>query len=75
MTVAHHDHHHHRDTHDHPVVLAVWDLYAEACKRFGPVATMIERDDDIPHKINKHLQLSLLLLLVDRVADFVPANV
>ena len=36
------------DTHDHPVVLAVWDLYAEACKRFGPVATMIERDDDIP---------------------------
>lgn len=36
------------DTHDHPVVQAVWDLYAEACKRFGPVATMIERDDDIP---------------------------
>ncbi len=36
------------DTHDHPVVPAVWDLYAEACKRFGPVATMIERDDDIP---------------------------
>ncbi len=36
------------DTHDHPVVPAVWDLYAEACKRFGPVATMIERDDNIP---------------------------
>ena len=36
------------DTHDHPVVPAVWNLYAEACKRFGPVATMIERDDDIP---------------------------
>ncbi len=36
------------DTHDHPVVPAVWDLYAEACKRFGPVATMIERDDHIP---------------------------
>lgn len=36
------------DTHDHPVAPAVWDLYAEACKRFGPVATMIERDDDIP---------------------------
>ena len=36
------------DTHDHPVVPAVWDLYAQACKRFGPVATMIERDDDIP---------------------------
>jgi uncharacterized protein (UPF0276 family) len=36
------------DTHDHPVAPAVWDLYAEACKRFGPVATMIERDDNIP---------------------------
>jgi uncharacterized protein (UPF0276 family) len=36
------------DTHDHPVAPAVWALYAEACRRFGPVATMIERDDDIP---------------------------
>lgn len=36
------------DTHDHPVAAAVWALYAEACRRFGPVATMIERDDDIP---------------------------
>ncbi|MES2297351.1 MAG: DUF692 domain-containing protein [Pseudomonadota bacterium] len=36
------------DTHDHPVADPVWDLYAEALRRFGPVATMIERDDDIP---------------------------
>jgi uncharacterized protein (UPF0276 family) len=36
------------DTHDHPMVPAVWDLYAQACRRFGPVATMIERDDKIP---------------------------
>lgn len=36
------------DTHDHPVAQPVWDLYAQACQRFGPVATMIERDDDIP---------------------------
>ncbi|MDZ4730878.1 MAG: DUF692 domain-containing protein [Xanthomonadales bacterium] len=36
------------DTHDHPVVDGVWDLYAHAVRRFGPVATMIERDDDIP---------------------------
>ncbi|MGH8034249.1 MAG: MNIO family bufferin maturase [Lysobacterales bacterium] len=36
------------DTHDHPVVDGVWDLYAEAVRRFGPVSTMIERDDDIP---------------------------
>lgn len=36
------------DTHDHPVAQPVWDLYAQACRRFGPVATMIERDDHIP---------------------------
>lgn len=36
------------DTHDHPVADPVWELYAEACRRFGPVATLIERDDRIP---------------------------
>jgi uncharacterized protein (UPF0276 family) len=36
------------DTHDHPVVPDVWALYGEAVQRFGPVPTMIERDDDIP---------------------------
>lgn len=36
------------DTHDHPVPEPVWALYAEALRRYGPVATMIERDDRIP---------------------------
>jgi uncharacterized protein (UPF0276 family) len=36
------------DTHDKPVSDAVWSLYAAALQRLGPVATMIERDDDIP---------------------------
>jgi uncharacterized protein len=36
------------DTHDHPIVDPVWDLYAEALKYFGPVSTMIERDDHMP---------------------------
>ena len=36
------------DTHDHPVAEAVWQLYAYAIGRIGPVATMIERDDRIP---------------------------
>ena len=36
------------DTHDHPVADPVWALYAHACRRFGAVATMIERDDHIP---------------------------
>ena len=36
------------DTHDHPIVQPVWDLYSEALARFGAVPTMIERDDNIP---------------------------
>ena len=36
------------DTHDSPVCDAVWTLYGEAVRRFGTVATMIERDDHIP---------------------------
>ena len=36
------------DTHDSPVADDVWSLYDLASRRFGPVATMIERDDDIP---------------------------
>jgi len=36
------------DTHDNDVVQGVWDLYAEAIKRYGEVSVMIERDDNIP---------------------------
>ena len=36
------------DTHDHPIVEPVWDLYRAAVERFGDVPTMIERDDNIP---------------------------
>jgi uncharacterized protein (UPF0276 family) len=36
------------DTHDHDIVDPVWDLYRRALRRFGPVSTMIERDDHIP---------------------------
>lgn len=36
------------DTHDNDIVQGVWDLYAEAVKRYGDVSVMIERDDNIP---------------------------
>jgi len=36
------------DTHDHPIIDAVWTLYAEAVRLFSGVPTMIERDDNIP---------------------------
>ena len=36
------------DTHDAPVRDEVWELYKACQKRFGPVSTIIERDDNIP---------------------------
>jgi uncharacterized protein len=36
------------DTHDAPLIEAVWSLYTQAVRRFGKVATMIERDENIP---------------------------
>ena len=36
------------DTHDHAVADPVWKLYVQALERFGPISTMIERDDNIP---------------------------
>ncbi|MFY9329246.1 MAG: DUF692 domain-containing protein [Georgfuchsia sp.] len=36
------------DTHSRPVYEPVWALYADALARFGPIATLIEWDNDIP---------------------------
>ncbi len=36
------------DAHGSPVADPVWRLYARVIDRIGPVATLIERDDDIP---------------------------
>ena len=36
------------DTHDQPVPSPVWDLFAHVIAEAGPVAVMIERDDNIP---------------------------
>jgi len=55
------------DTHDHPVPEPVWALYAEAVRRFGAVATMVERDDDIP-------PLAELVLELDRARAIAADN-
>jgi uncharacterized protein len=36
------------DTHDAAIIDPVFDLYGYACRRLGPISTMIERDDKIP---------------------------
>ncbi len=46
------------DTHDMPVRSEVWSLYADAVRRFGPLATCIERDDNIPSLDELRAELS-----------------
>src|SRR5580658_9238999 len=36
------------DTHDHPVIDPVWQLYEHALRRIGPTATLLEWDAHIP---------------------------
>lgn len=36
------------DSHGAPIAEAIWALYRYALRRVGPVATLIERDNDIP---------------------------
>src|SRR5690606_37496725 len=36
------------DTHDMPVRDEVWALYQSAVRRFGSLATCLERDDNVP---------------------------
>jgi uncharacterized protein (UPF0276 family) len=36
------------DTHDHPVIEPVWQLYERAIERCRPTATLLEWDDNIP---------------------------
>ena len=50
------------DTHDQPVAEPVWDLYRYTCEHFGEVATMIERDDNIP-------ELDVLLTELERARN------
>jgi hypothetical protein len=47
------------DTHDQPVPTSVWDLYAHVMPLLGLVATMIERDDDIPPLADLLAELSV----------------
>jgi len=66
---GHEDHGHYIiDTHDHPVADPVWQLYAEALRRFGPVSTMIERDDNIPPLDDLLAELDQARRIATRVA-------
>ncbi|MHB8679346.1 MAG: MNIO family bufferin maturase [Rudaea sp.] len=59
------------DTHDQPVPDPVWDLYADAVRRFGPVSTMIERDDNIPPLADLIAELDHARAIAGPIADSV----
>lgn len=58
------------DTHDATVVDPVWTLYRAAVRRFGPVATMIERDAEIPPLADLVRELDLARLHASAVEAF-----
>jgi uncharacterized protein len=57
------------DTHDADVCDAVWELYGDAVRMFGPVATMIERDDHIPPLAEVIAELDCARALAARVLE------
>jgi len=61
------------DTHDREVCDGVWDLYSEAIARLGSVATMIERDDNIPPLPELLDELNMARLLAARAMEPVAA--
>ncbi|MHB8745736.1 MAG: MNIO family bufferin maturase [Gammaproteobacteria bacterium] len=61
------------DTHDQPVIEAVWELYAAALRRFGPVSTMIERDDNIPPLTELTAELEQARHIGERILQHIAA--
>ncbi|MCB1874658.1 MAG: DUF692 domain-containing protein [Chromatiales bacterium] len=47
------------DTHDQDVCDSVWSLYRHVIERFGPISTMIERDDNIPEFSELEAELAI----------------
>jgi uncharacterized protein len=57
------------DTHDTEVPEPVWELYAQAVRRFGAVSVMIERDDHIPPLEELCAELTQARALCQRALD------
>lgn len=55
------------DAHNHPVAEPVWQLYQSLLQRTGPVATLIEWDNDVP-------DLSVLMAQRERAATVIAGS-
>lgn len=61
------------DTHDAIVPEEVWALYRQAVSRFGPVSTIIERDDHIPPLDELVAELSTARTIANEILRAMPA--
>jgi hypothetical protein len=57
------------DTHDHPVIDPVWQLYERALRRTGPTATLLEWDDRIPPFAEVHNEALKAKQYLDAVSN------
>jgi uncharacterized protein (UPF0276 family) len=55
------------DTHDTPIRPEVFSLYGKALEEFGPISTMIERDDNIPPLAELIAELDMARAVARRV--------
>ena len=62
------------DTHDHPVLDPVWDLYARAIELAGPTATLLEWDDRIPSFEEVHQEALKARKFLEGSQQPVPVN-
>jgi hypothetical protein len=55
------------DTHDHPVLDPVWQIYAEAIRLIGHTATLLEWDDHIPSFDEVHAEALKANRFIDKL--------
>ena len=63
------------DTHSTPVIPPVWALYEQALRRWGPVATMIEWDENIPEFPRLAEEAAAARAITQRLCPPQPAHV
>ena len=58
------------DTHGASIHPPVWELFVDAVKRFGPVPTVIERDNNIPDFVELQQEAHQAQVIMENYAAF-----
>ena len=64
------------DTHNSPIIDKVWHLYEEALRRWGPISTLVEWDEDIPsfEELEKEAEKAKVIYQNHKVRSCPPAG-